>query len=217
MVHGFCCTIFCFYHKSMRKVLIFLTALLIASQLQAQDLVLLNRIKATNEKIETLEADIDNHYSKSGSVSYQYGKLYFVSPKEFAAYFNTGKYMIVNEKMIKMNIRLFQGTFGLKENGIMQSLGNVFLYGIQGRIQELSDENSYNMETQTETDCHIITCTNSKKKLIGIGYKQVIFKYHTESLLLKEIVLINYKGNKDTYTLSDVKCNVPIDKQTFLF
>lgn len=208
---------FLFHPEAMRKALIFITALLLALQIQAQDFALLNRIKTTNGKINTIEAKIDNCLVKPGSISSQNGILYFASPKEFAAQFNTGKYMIVSEKMIKINIRLFQGTFKLKDGNIMQALSNIFLYGLQGRIQELASENDYSLNTETINGCHVITCTSNKKKLIGIGYKQVIFKYHTNSLLFKEVVLINYNGNKDTYTISDAKYDVSIDKKIFQF
>ena len=48
-------------------------------------------------------------------------------------------------------------------------------------------------------------------------YKQVVFKYHTDSLLLKEIVLYDYSGNVDTYTISNVKYDVAVDKSRFQF
>ena len=185
--------------------------------LQAQNVELLNSIKATNSKIKSFEADLSNTLVKPKKTSKQEGKLYFVSPKDFAALFVTEKYMIVNEKKIKMDIGLFNGTFRLKDGGMMQSLSNIFLYGFQGRVQDLADENGYSLTTKTEGGYHVVTGTIMKKKLIGIGYKQVIFKYHTDSLLLKEIVLYDYSGNEDTYTISNVKYDVPVDPKTFVF
>lgn len=201
----------------MKRILIFFTAVLYALNLQAQDLMLLNRIKDTNGKIKTFEADLTNTLVKSKKTTTQEGKLYFVSPKEFAALFSADSYMIVNDKKIKMDIGLFHGTFKLKDGGMMQSLANIFLYGFQGRIQDLADENGYTLSTKTENGYHIVTGTINKKKLIGIGYKTVIFKYHTNSLLLKEIVLYDYSDVKDTYTISNVKYDVPVDKKTFQF
>ena len=217
MVHGFCSTISSFYAKPMRKVLFLLTVLLFSMQMQAQDVTLLNRIKTVNGKVKSFEADLSNTLVKSKKTTTQNGKLYFVRPYEFAAQFTTGKYMIVNEKKIKMNIGLFDGTFKLRDGGIMQSLSNIFLYGFQGRLQELADENNYNLTTKTENGYYVVTGTINKKKLIGVGYKQVIFKYHTDSLLLKEIVMYDYKGNKDMYTISNVKYDLPVDKKTFQF
>ena len=201
----------------MRKVLFLFTVLLFSVQMQAQDLTLLNRIKTVNGKVKSFEADLDNTLVKSKKTTTQKGKLYFVHPYEFAAHFTTGNYMIVNEKKSKMDIGLFHGTFKLRDGGMMQSLSNIFLYGFQGRLQELADENNYNLTTKTENGFHIVTGTINKKKLIGVGYRQVIFKYHTGSLLLKEIVMYDYKGNKDTYTISNVKYDVPVDKKMFLF
>ncbi|MBR4147909.1 MAG: hypothetical protein IKX35_03950 [Bacteroidales bacterium] len=201
----------------MKKAFSILAILYFALQLQAQDVALLNSIKATNGKIKTFEADLANTLVKPKKTASQEGKLYFVAPKEFAAMFTTGKYMIVNTQKINMNIGLFDGTFKLKDGGMMQSLANIFLYGFQGKVQDLADENGYSLSTKTEGGFHIVTGTIKKKKLIGIGYKQVIFKYHTDSLLLKEIVLFDYSGNMDVYTISNVKYDVAVDPSTFEF
>ena len=201
----------------MKKALILFTAILFALQLQAQDVALLNQIKAVNSRITSFEADLSNTMVKPSKTTSQQGKLYFVAPKEFAALFSEDSYMIVNEKKIKMDIGLFHGTFKLRDGGMMESLSNIFLYGFQGRIQDLADENNYALTTKTEGGYHIITGTVKKKKLIGIGYKQVVFKYHVDSLLLKEIVLYDYSGNVDTYTISNIKYNVTVDRQRFQF
>lgn len=201
----------------MKRILIFFTAVLYALNLQAQDITLLNRIKDTNGKIKTFEADLTNTLVKSKKTTTQEGKLYFVSPKEFAALFSADSYMIVNDKKIKMDIGLFHGTFKIKDGGMMQSLSNIFLYGFQGRLQDLADENDYSLTTKTENGYHVVTGTINKKKLFGIGYKQVVFKYHKENNLLKEITLYDYSGNKDTYIISNVKYNIPVDKKTFQF
>ena len=201
----------------MKRVILFITAVLFALQLQAQDIDLLNSIKATNGRIKTFEADLANTLIKPKKTTSQNGMLYFVSPNEFAALFTTGKYMIVNEKKINMDIGLFSGTYRLRDGGMMQSLSNIFLYGFQGRIQQLADENNYSLSTKTEGDYYIVTGTVNKKKLIGIGYKQVVFKYHTNTLLLKEIVLCDYSGNVDVYTISNVKYDVPVDQELFVF
>ena len=201
----------------MKKALAFLVFFILAAQMPAQDIVLLNRIKTSNGKIQSFEADLANTMVKPKTTRTQEGKLYFVKPNEFAALFTTGKYMIVNEKKMKMDIGIFHGTFKLKDEGMMQSLSRIFLYGFQGRTQDLADENGYNLTTKTEDGCHIITATIIKKKLIGIGYKTVVFKYHVDSLLLKEIVLYDYSGNKDSYVISNVKYDVPVDKKIFQF
>ena len=201
----------------MKKVLLLVTLFLLGMQLQAQDVDLLNRIKAANGKVLSFEADLSNTLVKPKKTSHQEGKLYFVKPKEFAALFSEDSYMIVNASKIKMDIGLFHGTFKLKDGGMMQSLSNIFLYGFQGRIQELADENDYSLTTKTEGGYHVITGTINKKKLSGVGYKTVVFKYHTNNLLLKEIVLYDYSGDKDAYTVTNVKYNVPVDKKTFQF
>lgn len=201
----------------MKKILFLTAFLLLGFSMQAQDNALLNRIKEANSAKSSFDADLSNVFVKKGKQTAQEGKLYFVKPHCFTAQFTTGKYMIVNEKQIKMNIGLFHGTFKIKDGGMMQSLANIFLYGFQGRTQDLADENDYSLTTKTENGFHVITGTTNKKKLLGIGYKQVVFKYHTDSLLLKEIVLFDYSGNMDVYTISNVKYDVEVDPNLFVF
>ena len=201
----------------MKKTIILLTAILFALQMQAQDATLLNRIKEVNGKVKSFESDLANTMVKPKKTTSQNGKLYFVSPNEFSARFTTGNYMIVNAQNIKMDIGMFHGTFRLKEGGMMQGLSRIFLYGFQGRIQDLANENGYTLSTKTEGEFHVVTGTAKKKPLFGVGYKMVVFKYFTDSLLLKEIVLYDYSGNKDSYVISNVKYDVAIDKKTFQF
>lgn len=178
---------------------------------------MLSRIKAANGKIMTFEADLNETMVKPKKTINREGKIYFVSPKEFAALFSEGSYMIANEKKIKMDIGRLHGTFKLKDGGMMRSLGNIFLYGFQGRVEDLFNENGYNFTTETEDGLYVITGTIIRKNFIGLGYKKVIIKYQTEDLLFKEIVLYDYSGNEDTYTLSNFQYDVDIDEKTFQF
>ena len=201
----------------MKKALAFLVFFLIATQMPAQDIVLLNRIKAANGKIQSFEADVKNTMVKPKTTRTQEGKLYFVSPKEFAALFSDGSCMIGNEKKIKMDIGRLHGTFKLKDGGMMRSISDIFLYAFQGRVEDLFNENGYNFTTKTEDGLHIITGTIFRRNFFGLGYKKVIVKYQTSDLLFKKIVLYDYSGNEDTYTLSNVKYDVEIDENTFQF
>jgi hypothetical protein len=200
----------------MKKVLAIMAFILISIQLQAQDLDLLNRIKAINGQVKTFEASLTNTLIKSKKTTSQQGKLYFVAPNEFAATFDN-EYMIVNENKINMDMGMFDGTYRLRDGGILQSLCHVFLYGFQGRLQDLADENGYSLSTKTENGYHIVTGTIIRKKLIGIGYKQVVCKYHADSLLVKEIVLCDYSGNLEIYSINSVKYDVAVDKEKFQF
>ena len=88
---------------------------------------------------------------------------------------------------------------------------------VKNLIEFLANENDYSIETKTENGLHVITMTTKKKSLLGIGYKQVVFKYHASNLMLKDIVLYDNSGNEDTYTISNVKYDVPVDEKMFQF
>jgi hypothetical protein len=68
---------------------------------------------------------------------------------------------------------------------------------------------------ESDNNYHQVIFTTKKKILIGIGLKQAIFRYDINSLLLKEIVLIDYKGSIDTYTLENEKYNTKIKEGIF--
>lgn len=217
MVHGFCCTIFVL-NNPMKKGLVIFSFLLFVLQMQAQDIIqLLSGIKAANSEITSIESEVTKTLLKSNKTITQEGKLYYVSPNEFSAQFTTGEYMIVNEKKIKIDIGIFHGTYKLREGSKIESLSNIFLYAFQGRIQDLMDENNFDMTTESEDGYYIITGTNKKKKILGIGYKKAVFKFQAESLHVEEIDLYDYKGNVDTFRMSDIKYNVPIDRKIFQF
>jgi outer membrane lipoprotein-sorting protein len=201
----------------MKKALIAITAFFLSMHLHGQDIALLSRIKAANGKIKTFEANLNETMVKPHKTITREGKLYFVAPKEFAALFSEGSCMIGNEKRIKMDIGRLHGTFKLKNGGMMQSIGNIFLYSFQGRIEDLFNENGYSFTAKTEEGLHIITGTIIRKNFFGLGYKKVIIKYRTDDLLFKEIVLYDYSGNEDTYTLSNVNYDVEVKEDTFQF
>ena len=109
---------------------------------------------------------------------------------------------------------MFHGTVRMR-NGSLRSLSRAFLYAIQGRCQDLADENNYSLQTETDEQFHTVTLTTKKKLLIGIGIKQAILRYGVNDLLIKEIVLIDYRGYIDTYTLVNEKYNEEIKESDF--
>ena len=201
----------------MKKLLSLLTFTLLVFLLQAQDFNLLQSIKDAGDNVKTLEAQLDNITVRNGKlVRSQTGPLYCVSPNEFAALFETGQYMIVNEKQIKVDIGLFHGTFKLKEGGRMRTLSNIFLCSFQGQCQKLAEENVYNIDIETD-EYHTVIFTNDKKRLFGVNYKKIIFNFNKSDLHLKEIILYDSRGTCDTYIISNPRYNVDVSPDIFNF
>ena len=100
---------------------------------------------------------------------------------------------------------------------MLRSLSNIFLYGFQGRCQDLADENDFNLSIQELDQFQQVTLTNKKRILLGLGYKKVVLKFEKESLKLKEISLTDNKDTVNTYTISNVKYNVKVDPKKFEF
>ena len=183
--------------------------------MHAQDATILDSIKNKNTAIESMESGIRKHLIKKDTTLETDGTFHFVSPDNLAALFDNGTYMIISEGRMNIHIGLFHGKFKLSRNKTMRSLSTIFLYGFQGRCQELADENDYTLATEKEGDCHKITLTNPKRNFWGIGYRQIVLKYATSDLLLNEIILYDFKGNVDTYTLSNQNCNASVDMNKF--
>jgi outer membrane lipoprotein-sorting protein len=198
----------------MKKVIVLLTTILFVLQMQAQKLPLLDSIKSANANVITLEADIHNHTKKTDKTIEKDGTFYYSFSDKFSAVFENDSYMIVNGDHIKVDIGMFHGTFRMW-NGPIRSLTRAFLYALQGRCQDLAEENNFSLRMESDNNYHQVIFTTKKKILIGIGLKQAIFRYDINSLLLKEIVLIDYKGSIDTYTLENEKYNAKIKEGIF--
>lgn len=203
----------------MKKILIVIAFLLASACLNAQGTDLLQLILNTGAAVKSFESDLVNETLKTSGKNFkQSGKLYFVTNDRFAALFDTKELMIVNKNRMKIDVGLFHGRFRLNEGGMMSSLSNIFLYGFQGRCQELADENDYTITIQREKDWDYVVFDNNKKRpLIGLGYKKVIFKFDREDHRIREIKLFDYKDTIDTYTISNVKYNVKVDDKVFVF
>jgi outer membrane lipoprotein-sorting protein len=198
----------------MKKVLVLLTVILFSMPMRAQNLTLLDSIKNANANVMTLEAIVHNHTKKTDRTIEKDGAFYYSFSDKFSAVFKNDSYMIVNGDHIKVDIGMFHGTFRMW-NGPIRSLTRAFLYALQGRCQDLAEENNFSLRMESDNNYHQVIFTTKKKILIGIGLKQAIFRYDINSLLLKEIVLIDYKGSIDTYTLENEKYNAKIKEGIF--
>ena len=185
--------------------------------LTAQNEDMLGKIRQANASVQSFETTLHNTLAKSDKKTEQSGKLYFVCPNQFAALFDNGKHMIVNMDRLKMNIGLFNGKFKLREGGMMRSLSNIFLYGFQGRCKELADENDYSIKVMEIGPYQQVYCTNKKKILLGIGYKNVIFNFDKQTLMLREIILVDSNDTVDTYSIYNTVYNLPVDPTVFQF
>lgn len=200
----------------MRKILILLAGLLMACQLHAQDINLLKDIRSAGASVKSIDSKLVNETVKTnGKNMKQSGKLFIVSNDKFAALFDTEEYMIVNKDRMKINVGIFHGRFQLNEGSMMRGLSNIFLYGFQGRCQELADNNNYTLTTDNDSDSYYVIFNSKKRPTFGIGYQKVIFTYSREDLRIRKIQLIDYKGTIDTYTLSDMRYNVSIPESKF--
>lgn len=202
------------YFWPMKKLLIFVTILL-SVQLYAQDTVLLQRIKEANMEVATFQSNITRHLVTSSDITDRNGELQFMAPDKLCTEFDNGTYLIINNNRIKLDIGYFHGTFKIRKKGLMRSFANLFLYAFQGRCQDLAEENNYFIETQTDENFHIVTLTTKKKSFLGLGYKTAVFHFGLDDLLIKELILTDYRDTHDTYRLLAPVINGNMDENKF--
>lgn len=200
----------------MKKAVLVISLFFLALHLQAQDTLLLNRIKEAASDISTFEAKLHCDNKKGNKVSTKDGTMTYILPDKLAAVFYNGKHMIFNENYVNADIGIFHGTFRMRK-GPIRSLSKALLYAIQGRCQDLADEQNYNLETATDDSFHTVTFTWKKKIVVGIGLKQAILRYDINSLRIKELVIMDNLGHIDTYTLSEEQYNIQTDESIFDF
>ena len=198
----------------MKKLLIIVTFLL-SVQLQAQDTLLLQRIKMANMEVHTFQSQITRHLVTSEDVTDRNGEIHFMTPDKLYAEFDNGTYLTISENRIKLDIGFFHGTFRLRKKGLMRSFANLFLYAFQGRCQDLAEENNYFIETQSDEHFNIVTLTTKKKSFLGLGYKKAVFHFGLDDLLIKELILTDYSDTQDTYRLIAPVINGEVDKNKF--
>ena len=198
----------------MKKLIIIITFLL-SVQLQAQDTILLQRIKEANLEVKAFQSNISRHLVASDETTDRNGKIYFVAPDKLYTEFDNGTYLIINGNYIKLDIGYFHGKFKLRKKGLMRSFANLFLYAFQGRCEDLAEENNYFIETSSDENYHIVTLTTKKKSFLGLGYKTAVFHFGHDDLLIKELILTDYSETHDTYHLTAPVINGQVDESKF--
>lgn len=198
----------------MKKLIIILTFLL-SVQLQAQDTVLLQRIKEANMEVHAFQSRITRHLVSSEGINDRTGEIFFVTPDKLCTEFDNGTYLIINGNYIKLDIGFFHGKFRIRKKGLMRSFANLFLYAFQGRCQDLAEENNYFIDTQSDEHFHIVTLTTKKRSFLGLGYKTAVFHFGLDDLLIKELILTDYNDTHDTYRLLDPVINGEVDESKF--
>lgn len=98
---------------------------------------------------------------------------------------------------------------------MLRSLSNIFLYGFQGKCEDLAKENNYSINIDEVNGYQQVTFTNNRRRILGIGFKQVVYKFEKDSLKLREITLFDTNGTVDIYTISNVKYDVTVDSRHF--
>lgn len=210
-------SLFLYNSGCMKKCFFLIAAFLFSLHLQAQDVALFDALKEAGKTVKSLEADITRSIVKPDKQAVQVGKFYYQSPNAFAALFNDGEYIIVNETRMKIKLGMLSGSFKLKDGGRMRSLSNIFLYGLQGECQKLAQENELTISTEEDETYDKVVLLSQKKRFLNIGYKKIVLKFEKKTHLVKEFVLFDSMGNIDTYTMSNVKYNVGVDKNRFQF
>ena len=209
-------SLFLFTFGDMKKVFIILIVTLISLPTLGQISDILDAIEAKGSGVVSFESHVTRHNEKADvTTSIEEGILYYVRPDKIASYFDNGDYMVVNGNHMKIDIGIFHGRFKLSRNKLMRSISRIYLYAAQGLCRKFAEEGNYDMKINKEQDYFIVQCTSQKKHLLGLGYQQISFYYGQNDLLIKKIVLIDNNNIIETFTLSDIHCDISIDESKF--
>ena len=205
---------FCSFGR-MKNTLILLIVTFFGLQMNGQDLSVLDSIQAKGSTIQSISSHITQNVVKSGNTEIVEGTLNYVSPDKMAAHFDNGDYFIINENRMKVDIGMFHGRFKLSRNKFMRSMSQIYLYAFQGRCQELAEVNNYDLQLNAEDKFYIVQFTSKKKNFLGLGYKQILFYYEQNSLIINQIVLIDYNDIIETFTISEPQFDMSITENYF--
>ena len=202
----------------MKKYIICLAVLFVAYNLSAQtENTLFQQIEDAGTSITSMDCDLKNVYFKNNSERIKLGKFYYQADDKIGVYFECEDYIILNSNKMKTDIGIFHGTFRTDRGKLIKPLVRMLFCAIQGKCEQLAEENNYDLSIETTDEAHTATFTSRKRNFFGIGYRQVIFNYSLENKRIQSIILIDYNGNTDTYQLTNSQYGIKIDEDKFKF
>ena len=140
------------------------------------------------------------------------GAMYFTSPEKLRMQYTTPAtdLVVINGKT--MYIRRgseYGNVFDTAKTPSMGILRNSLLYSIRGRMRDVAAENKADISVVEEAKNYIVTV--SAKAKAPRGYSRITVTYRKSDCLPVVLVMEEFSGTVNTYTLSDIITRTPSD------
>lgn len=201
----------------MKKALFILFAWLCTINVQGQqDSLILKQIETASSSIHSMECRVRNTMKRPNKPEeIKVGNLKYLASNHIDAHFSEEEYIVMKGNKMRIKLGVFNGTFRTDRNPLLKPISRMLVSAINGQCRAMAEENNYNIALTQDSQNYIVTLTTKKKKLIGIGYKETVFKYGKDNFRLKSILLIDYKDNHDLYSFENQVFDKAIDKEEF--
>lgn len=137
------------------------------------------------------------------------GVLYFSANDRMSMHYTTpsSDLLVINGNQFYMASGKRKNLFNLDNNTSMRSLAHLLLNSMNGNIETIATETGATVEYTSDSDYHIFTLTKQKREVKG--YRRVVLKYAKTDFMLHFMLLEEFSGNYNTYTLTNHKLHTP--------
>ena len=197
-----------------RNFLILSVALLPLAASAASDTEILDKIEKTNAALAAAQSHFDQSrfIKASGKTINMEGTMYFVPPEKLRMQYTTPATDLTLVNGMMMYIRRGSdvgNTFDCVKTPAMGILRNSLLYSIRGKMRDVAKENDGTLTVTEEAKNYVVTV--SAKKKAARGYSRISVTYRKSDCLPVVLVMEEFSGTVNTYTMSDIVTRKPAD------
>ena len=200
----------------MKKITLFISAVLLAAASYAANDAVISAIKNTNATYKNIVCDFDQ--AKNMKIVKEpvlsAGKLYYEGEKMSMIYSKPeGEYFKITESTLSMLTGKTKLNKKLKAGDPFMMLRNLLIFSMKGDINGLAEmANSDVAYTSTATQDQFVFTSKSK---ISKGYNKIVLYYNKTSHVLEYMELHQPTGTYTTYTLKNIKTGGVIPADAF--
>ena len=197
----------------MRRLFLILSAALLPlAASAASESEILDKIEKANAALPAAQSHFDQSrfIKASGKTINMEGAMYFVPPEKLRMQYSSPAtdLTVINGKM--MYIRRDVGNaFDCSKTPAMGVLRNSLLYSIRGMMRDVAKENDGALTVTEEAKNYIVTVSARKKA--ARGYSRISVTYRKSDCLPVVLVMEEFSGTVNTYTMSDIVTRKPAD------
>lgn len=155
-----------------------------------------------------MRSDIICHFSQQrhmvalDKVDNLEGELFYSATDRMSMHYSNPQtdLLVINGDQFYMASGKRKNLFNLTQNATMRSLAHLLLNSMHGDVEAIANETGAQIEYISDAQYHIFTLTKTKREVKG--YRRVVLKYAKTDLLLHYMLLEEYSGNYNTYTLT---------------